>query len=87
MKKDYASWLNIIQYVIVNNEQVGIGNRVTSMYSLMSMRTIIFSSANRASANAFASSVFPTPVGPRNRKLLPRFLDASPALHHYPSFL
>src|SRR5438093_1349913 len=38
-----------------------------SMYSLMSMRTIAFSSSNRNSASAFASSVLPTPVGPRNR--------------------
>ena len=33
----------------------------------MSMRTIAFSSSNRYSASAFASSVLPTPVGPRNR--------------------
>ena len=40
-----------------------------SMYSLMSMRTMLFSSSKSACANAFASSVLPTPVGPRNRKL------------------
>ena len=39
------------------------------MYSLMSMRTMAFSSSNRFSASALASSVLPTPVGPRNRKL------------------
>ena len=39
-----------------------------SMYSLMSMRTMFFSSSNRACASALASSVLPTPVGPRNRK-------------------
>ena len=37
------------------------------MYSLMSMRTMAFSSSNRKSASALASSVLPTPVGPRNR--------------------
>ena len=39
-----------------------------SIYSLISIRTILFSSSNRFSASAFASSVLPTPVGPRNRK-------------------
>ena len=39
-----------------------------SMYSLMSIRTMFFSLSNRASARALASSVLPTPVGPRNRK-------------------
>jgi len=33
----------------------------------MSMRTIARSSSNRNSASALASSVLPTPVGPRNR--------------------
>ena len=33
----------------------------------MSMRTIARSSSNRKSASALASSVLPTPVGPRNR--------------------
>ena len=37
------------------------------MYSLMSIRTIACSSSNRNSASARASSVLPTPVGPRNR--------------------
>ena len=37
------------------------------MYSDMSMRTIARSSSNRKSASARASSVLPTPVGPRNR--------------------
>ena len=36
---------------------------------VMSMRTIARSSSNRYSARARASSVLPTPVGPRNRKL------------------
>src|SRR5438552_1110736 len=36
------------------------------MYSPMSMRTMAFSSSNRYSARARASSVLPTPVGPRN---------------------
>ena len=39
------------------------------MYSDMSMRTMALSSSNRNSASALASSVLPTPVGPRNRKL------------------
>ena len=34
----------------------------------ISMRIRFFSSSNRASESAFASSVLPTPVGPRNRK-------------------
>mmetsp|Transcript_1435 Transcript_1435/g.3465 ORF Transcript_1435/g.3465 Transcript_1435/m.3465 type:complete len:267 (-) Transcript_1435:1518-2318(-) len=38
------------------------------MYSLMSMRTIASSVLNRNEAKAFASSVLPTPVGPRNMK-------------------
>ncbi len=38
-----------------------------SMYSDMSRRTIACSSSNRNSATARASSVLPTPVGPRNR--------------------
>ena len=37
------------------------------MYSLISIRTMLFSSSNRFSASALASSVLPTPVGPRNR--------------------
>ena len=32
------------------------------------MRTTLFSLSNRLSASVFASSVFPTPVGPRKRK-------------------
>ena len=36
------------------------------MYSLMSIRIIACSSSNRNSASARASSVLPTPVGPRN---------------------
>ena len=38
-----------------------------SMYSLMSMRTIARSSSKRKSASDRASSVLPTPVGPRKR--------------------
>src|SRR2546429_676286 len=38
------------------------------MYSDMSMRTIACSESNMNSARARASSVLPTPVGPRNRK-------------------
>ena len=34
----------------------------------MSIRTMARSSSNRKSARALASSVLPTPVGPRNRK-------------------
>ena len=44
------------------------------------MRTMLCSSSNRHSASAFASSVLPTPVGPRNRKLpIGRFGSAMPA--------
>ena len=51
-----------------------------SMYSLISMRTMFFSSSNRHSASALASSVLPTPVGPRNKKLpMGRFSSAMPA--------
>ena len=39
-----------------------------SIYSLISMRTILFSSSNRLAARVLANSVLPTPVGPRNRK-------------------
>jgi len=38
-----------------------------SMYSLISILTILFSSSKRLAASVFASSVLPTPVGPRNR--------------------
>jgi hypothetical protein len=38
-----------------------------SEYSLMSIRTMARSSSKRNSASALASSVLPTPVGPRNR--------------------
>ncbi|CRH46557.1 Uncharacterised protein [Chlamydia trachomatis] len=38
-----------------------------SIYSVMSNRIIASSLLNKSSANALASSVFPTPVGPRNR--------------------
>jgi len=38
-----------------------------SMYSDMSSRVIAVSSSNRKPASALASSVLPTPVGPRNR--------------------
>ena len=37
-----------------------------SMYSLISILTMLFSLSNKASARALASSVLPTPVGPRN---------------------
>ena len=38
-----------------------------SIYSLISRRTMLDSSSNRLAASAFASSVLPTPVGPKNR--------------------
>src|SRR5918998_506060 len=51
-----------------------------SWNSLMSMRTIAASSPKSASASVRASSVLPTPVGPRNRKLpMGRFGSESPA--------
>ena len=39
-----------------------------SMYSLMSRRTMAFSSSNKNSASARASSVLPTPVGPEEQE-------------------
>ena len=46
----------------------------------MSIRVIIVSSSNRNSANAFASSVLPTPVVPRKRnEPIGRFGSCSPA--------
>ena len=39
-----------------------------SMYSDISIRTILDSSSNSCCANALATSVLPTPVGPRNMK-------------------
>ena len=51
-----------------------------SMYSLMSMRMMACSSSNMNSASALASSVLPTPVGPRNRnEPIGRFGSCSPA--------
>ena len=51
-----------------------------SMYSLMSIRTSAFSSLNRNSASARASSVFPTPVLPRNmNEPIGFFASCSPA--------
>src|SRR5207245_1483515 len=51
-----------------------------SMYSDMSMRTIARSSSKRNSASARASSVLPTPVGPRNmNEPIGRFGSDSPA--------
>ncbi len=50
------------------------------MYSDMSIRTIARSSSNRNSASARASSVLPTPVGPRKMKLASgRFGSCRPA--------
>ena len=40
-----------------------------SIYSLISILTILRSSSNKLRAKALASSVLPTPVGPKNRKL------------------
>ena len=39
-----------------------------SIYSDISTRIIAFSLPNSASANALDNSVFPTPVGPKNKK-------------------
>ena len=50
------------------------------MYSDMSIRIIACSSSNRNSASARASSVLPTPVGPRKMKLpIGSFGSESPA--------
>ena len=46
----------------------------------MSIRTIARSSSNKKSANDFASSVLPTPVGPKNmNEPVGRFGSATPA--------
>src|SRR5437588_199030 len=51
-----------------------------SMYSLISMLIISFSSSKRNSASARASSVFPTPVGPRKmNEPIGRLVSESPA--------
>ena len=50
-----------------------------SWYADMSTRTMLSSSSNMNSASARASSVFPTPVGPRKMKLaIGRFGSAKP---------
>ena len=49
------------------------------MNSLMSMRTMAFSSSKRNSASALHSSVLPTPVGPRNRKRADRAVGVAQA--------
>ena len=61
-----------------------------SMYSLMSILTRESSLLNMREAKAFASSVFPTPVGPMKKKLAVGLLgSAKPALDLYniPEFL
>ena len=51
-----------------------------SMYSLMSIRTMLSSESNRYSARDRANCVFPTPVGPKNRKVpMGRFGSLRPA--------
>ncbi len=51
-----------------------------SMYSLMSMRIMACSSSKRNSASARASSVLPTPVGPRKmNEPIGRFSSCKPA--------
>ena len=40
-----------------------------SINSLISKRIIAFSSSNKNFAKALADCVFPTPVGPKNKKL------------------
>ena len=51
------------------------------MYSDISIRTIFFSESKSASLNALASSVLPTPVGPRNmNEPIGLFSSFSPAL-------
>jgi hypothetical protein len=50
------------------------------MYSDMSMRTMCDSSSNRKAASERASSVLPTPVGPRKMKEpMGRFGSCNPA--------
>ena len=51
------------------------------MYSDISILTIFRSVSNNCSANDLATSVLPTPVGPKNRKLpIGRFSSLIPAL-------
>ena len=55
-----------------------------SIYSDMSTRIMASSLPNNASASALESSVFPTPVGPRNRKEpIGRFGSLSPTLPRF----
>ena len=52
-----------------------------SMYSDISIRIMAFSSPNITSARTFESSVFPTPVGPRNmNEPMGRFGSPRPVL-------
>ena len=54
------------------------------MYSDMSMRTMALSLSKRRLARALDSSVLPTPVGPRNRKLaIGRLGSLRPALERW----
>ncbi len=62
-------------------EPISLYIAVGSWYSLMSSLIISFSDPKYASASAFAVSVFPTPVGPKNKKLPNgRFVAESPVL-------
>jgi hypothetical protein len=54
-----------------------------SIYSLISIRIYAFGSFQSASASAFAVSVFPTQVGPRNKNIPIGF----PASHRPALFL
>ena len=57
------------------------------MYSDMSIRTIACSESNMNSASARASSVLPTPVGPRKRKVpIGRFGSCRPARERRSAF-
>lgn len=51
-----------------------------SIYSLISKRTNASRVPNNSSASTFDNSVFPTPVGPTNKKdPIGRYLDFNPA--------
>ena len=60
--------LAVIVPIITGGEPIILETLCFSMYSDISTRISAFSVPNMASASAFDSSVFPTPVGPRNRK-------------------
>lgn len=65
------SLLNIRLHHVLHSrggEPINLDVECASIYSDISTLIIASSEPNKLSASAFAVSVFPTPVGPRNRK-------------------